>query len=320
MRYLKTYESFKDNSIILYHGSPSEFDAFNIRHFNSGSGDGGWLGRGFYFTNDYSYAESYGKVKKYKINIENPYILTDWHYSTRPLKLMMELGVNNSSEIVTKLKSMGYDSVMLKYEFDDFDEDEDITYDGDFIELCVFDAGKIEVVDDKVNELFNSDSEATVISTKRTDAMYYAREILIEIKGYIYRFVIQLKQGYLYFDYYIKDWEKSDGGDIKKNQYAGGYTRNTYNRYDFIVNDSMFISVLNAIPKVFDAFIKEAVNDGLGDEEVKAIYYDADEKRRERIYEYFFKKKLPNSSYERMSGFFVFKLNEPVSLKDFKLF
>jgi hypothetical protein len=319
MKHLKTYESFGDNSMILYHGSPSDFDKFDIRHFNAGSGDGGWLGRGFYFTNDYSYAESYGNVKKYKINIENPYILNNWYYSSRPLKLMKELGVNNSSEIAEKLKSMGYDSVLLKYEDSDIDLDEDIDYNGNFIELCVFDSDKIETVEEPVNELFNSESEATVISTKRTEAMYYAQEILIDIKGITYRFVIQIKQGYMYFDFYIKDWENREGGNIKKNQYAGGYTRDTYNRYDFIVNDSMFLSVLNAIPKVFDAFVKEAVKDGLGDEEALAIYYDADEKRRERIYEYFFKKKLPNSTYERMSGYFVFKFEKPILLKDFKL-
>lgn len=170
-----------------------------------------------------------------------------------------------------------------------------------------------------INELFNSTEDYNVIEVNRTEATNYAQEIIVEIKDYLYRFIIQIKDGYMYFDYFIKDWEKHDGGDIKRNQYIGGYTRDTYNRYDFILNDSMFLSVLNAIPTVFDTFVKQAVKDGLGEQEALAIYYDCNEKRRERIYEYFFKKKLPNSEYIKDYGYFHFKFDKPILLKDFKM-
>jgi len=220
MKYLKTYESFNDNSLVLYHGSNTDFDEFDIRYFNFGSGDGGWLGKGFYFT----------------------------------------------------------------------------------------------------NELFDSSPEVSINKIERTESTnYYTHNIYITIKGYEYRFVIQLKEGYLYFDYYIVDWRKYNNGKINKNDFSHGFDVKTFTKYDFVINDSMFISVLNSIPIVLDAFIKEAIKDNLSDTKIKGIYYDADERRRERIYEYFFKSKLPQSTYEKVSGYFFFTLKEPVILKDFKL-
>lgn len=120
----------------LYHGTEYKFDKFSLRYFNAGSGDGGWLGYGLYFTNDIDYAESYGDVIKAKIDINNSYNLNDPSYSRSPNKLANELGVITSREVTAKLKSMGYDSVKLQY--NDIDVDGGI-----FIELCVFDPNKI---------------------------------------------------------------------------------------------------------------------------------------------------------------------------------
>lgn len=78
-------ENINTNDLILYHGTKKDFNEFDLRFFNSGSSDGGWLGYGIYLTNDYEYAESYGDVLECKVNITNPYILEDYLYSIRPL-------------------------------------------------------------------------------------------------------------------------------------------------------------------------------------------------------------------------------------------
>ena len=133
---MKIHNIIQEEILKLYHGTNADFNDFNIKYFNIGSGDGGWLGKGFYFTNDYEYAESYGDVKEVIVDIMNPYILTDYIYSRSPNKLANDLGVSNPYEITKKLKSMGYDSVMLKYADSDIEN-------GIFIELCIFDTKNI---------------------------------------------------------------------------------------------------------------------------------------------------------------------------------
>lgn len=128
------------NDITLYHGTSNQFNSFDLKFFNSGSGDGGWLGHGIYLTNDYEYAESYGDVLECKVNLNNPYVLTDYLYSSRPLKLANELGVSNAGGVSNKLTQMGYDGVILKY------KDDEKTWLGDFIELCVFNTSNITIL------------------------------------------------------------------------------------------------------------------------------------------------------------------------------
>ena len=128
------------NNLTLYHGTNNKFNNFDLKFFNSGSGDGGWLGYGIYLTNDYEYAESYGDVLECEVKLNNPYILEDSIYSRRPEKLNNELGTNNSRETTNKLKQMGYDSVILKY------KDEERTWLDNFIEVCVFNSSDIKII------------------------------------------------------------------------------------------------------------------------------------------------------------------------------
>lgn len=131
------------SNLILYHGTEHDFSRFDLKFFNSGSGDGGWLGRGVYLTNDYEYAESYGNVLECRVNITKPYILNEYSYSRNPEKLMNNLGVKNANEVTSKLMGEGYDSVLLTY------PDKGYTKDGEyneFIELCVFNPNNIEII------------------------------------------------------------------------------------------------------------------------------------------------------------------------------
>lgn len=128
---------------ILYHGTKYEFDKFDLNFFNSGSGDGGWLGYGIYLTNDYEYAESYGNVLECKINIKNPYIISEFSYSKSPEKLANELGVKNAREITKKLIKEGYDSVVLTYPDKGYTKDDEYS---EFIEICVFNPNDIQIM------------------------------------------------------------------------------------------------------------------------------------------------------------------------------
>lgn len=139
----ETINNFLNESInkkmILYHGTRKDFDKFNLSQFNSGSGDGGWLGYGIYLTNDYEYAESYGDVLECEVYMYNPFIVDDYKYSTSPNKLMNELGVVNSKGITNKLMNSGHDSVMLKYP-------DDRSWMDEFIEVCVFNPSNIKII------------------------------------------------------------------------------------------------------------------------------------------------------------------------------
>lgn len=125
---------------LLYHGTKNSFHSFDLKFFNQGSGDGGWLGYGVYLTNEFEYAESYGEVLECEVFVKNPYILTDHMYSRRPERLNQELQTRSSRETTKKLSDMGYDSVILTYDNSEFGGDEM------FIEICVFNPSDIKIV------------------------------------------------------------------------------------------------------------------------------------------------------------------------------
>lgn len=121
-------EHFKDskarndegNLLTLYHGTPDgSFTVFDINKF--GTRDRGFLGEGFYFTEDFEDAEGYSvddvedtsnsEIKEVYLNLKNPYIVPkDTSYSSDMLEKM--LGVEGSYSVQQKLKSMGYDGVI----------------------------------------------------------------------------------------------------------------------------------------------------------------------------------------------------------------
>lgn len=143
--------------ITLYHGTKNKFDSFDLKFFNQGSFDGGWLGYGVYLTNDYNYAESYGDVLECEVTLHKPYIITEYSYSTEPERLRNELGVKSSREVTSKLKQDGYDSIMLTYE-----DETAYSNDGFFIEVCVFDPASIKIL-----TRYSKDDESKEVMYKR---------------------------------------------------------------------------------------------------------------------------------------------------------
>jgi len=137
----------KNQTMVLYHGTISDFDSFDLKHF--GTHDSGWLGYGIYLTNDLEYAKSYikkdGGLLTCEVTLYNPYVLDDFGPFHKPDQLSKKLNVHNSREITSKLKQMGHDSVLLSYETD-YGENEI------FIEVCVFDPKQVKILKfDKYN-------------------------------------------------------------------------------------------------------------------------------------------------------------------------
>lgn len=126
------------NLLTVFHGTPEGgFTIFDENKIGSNT-DGGWYGKGFYFTNDKDYANFYargGEIYETYLNIENPYYPTSDTISdgivtfAKPFKedlmerfpeLKEKYGTkeNITSEIVTEfLKSKGYDGVIAGDEF-----------------------------------------------------------------------------------------------------------------------------------------------------------------------------------------------------------
>ena len=240
----------------LYHGTKYNFEKFDLKFFNSGSGDGGWLGRGIYLTNDYEYAESYGNVLECTVNIKNPYIITDYVYSRSPEKLANDLGVTNSREITSKLIKEGYDSVILTYPDKGYSKDDE--YDK-FIEICVFNPNDVEIVGGinegkivyhgspndfkefklKKGSMFNKKGVSPIFLTTDKDnfAKYYAKQ-----NGCVYK--IELSDDIKLFDFRkLVDWwdlKPTDYGyKLYNDMYSGKYDLTPYNDdidklYDYI--------------------------------------------------------------------------------------
>lgn len=100
--------------LVVYHGTDIEFDTFSMNYF--GKHDNGWLGRGFYTTNDEEMADSYGAIKMpLYIKLENPYIITSSSASYNPDHLRNKLGVRTGTEINEYLRKNGFDGVLLSY-------------------------------------------------------------------------------------------------------------------------------------------------------------------------------------------------------------
>jgi hypothetical protein len=66
---------------VVYHGTNRDFDSFDLNRIGENTGNDGHYGYGFYFSDSEREAATYGVfVKKYQINISNPFTSTDEQY------------------------------------------------------------------------------------------------------------------------------------------------------------------------------------------------------------------------------------------------
>lgn len=109
--------------ISVYHGTNADFENFNLDFY--GSTDEGFAGQGIYFTNDKNIASEYatsenGRIVESYLDIKNPLTVTNYDEiyeiagieSSRPKEKSKRIA--QSKELTKKLKSLGYDGVIVK--------------------------------------------------------------------------------------------------------------------------------------------------------------------------------------------------------------
>lgn len=120
----------KGQLVVCYHGTNSDFEEFKEDFISSNSGNIGWFGKGFYFSDSEKLAQSYGsKLKKCYLNITNPFVYS----SPDSVYILLGLGVSPRSYegrlvpyayledeepievFTTAVKEAGYDGVKFNY-------------------------------------------------------------------------------------------------------------------------------------------------------------------------------------------------------------
>lgn len=97
---------------ILYHGTNTSFDSFDINHQNTNK-----FGKGFYFTNDKNEAKEYGNnLIKVNLLLNNPLQIKDAYFVND--ELLNSIGIKkfdhlDSQDSQNKIKDAGYDSIIV---------------------------------------------------------------------------------------------------------------------------------------------------------------------------------------------------------------
>lgn len=96
---------------VAYHGSPNNtFTVFDKEKIGSNT-DGGFYGRGFYFSEDKGISNKYGKEREFFLNIKNPYEINPdkigWKESTRRAYIVPNFNAKEATP---------YDSELSKYD------------------------------------------------------------------------------------------------------------------------------------------------------------------------------------------------------------
>lgn len=120
----------KGHLVVCYHGTNAQFDEFKEDFISSASGNIGWFGKGFYFTNSLKLAKSYGSIqRKCYLNITRPFVYSSedslWellshgietHSYNGRLQPYAYLDDPEPIENFTRaIKELGYDGVKFSY-------------------------------------------------------------------------------------------------------------------------------------------------------------------------------------------------------------
>jgi len=127
-------------NIIAYHGTDHNIDEFSNSFIGTKHG-GGHYGSGLYFSPSKKFASYYGKILyTVKLTLNNPYV----HVGS-PTQLKKDIGLItpdmkgiirvHGNDVMNKLKSEGYDSVIVKNDTSD-----------EINEIVVYDASDIEII------------------------------------------------------------------------------------------------------------------------------------------------------------------------------
>lgn len=104
---------YKGNPLVVYHGSNSDFKEFDKSFMKNG-----WLGKGFYFTDDKKISKQFGKkIMPVYINLKKPYIAesNDPNSLITELKHKFNLPSEQEHDISIILNKKGFDGVIYKH-------------------------------------------------------------------------------------------------------------------------------------------------------------------------------------------------------------
>ena len=101
--------------MLVYHGTKLKFNQFDIDKQKIG-----WLGKGFYFTNDKDATKEYGKsTMKLFLNIRNPFIVQGESPSDVYYEIKTKFNIKRQEDIDTDvsiiLEEKGYDGLIFNH-------------------------------------------------------------------------------------------------------------------------------------------------------------------------------------------------------------
>lgn len=120
----------KGQLIVCYHGTNAQFNEFKEDFISTNSGNIGWFGKGFYFTDNTRLASSYGSnLKKCYLNITKPFVyssedsiyellsygLSPRVYDSRLVPFAYLDDEQPVEEFTQAVKEHGYDGVKFSY-------------------------------------------------------------------------------------------------------------------------------------------------------------------------------------------------------------
>ena len=177
------------NIKVMYHGTKSEFDVFDINKAGGNYGSWSRYGKGFYFTDKRGTADFWASegntegqtiIKEKYLNATNPFVAVE-NYEGKLNDLQKEYGLSDAqmregTRIIRALNNYGYDSTeaLKKYGFDGVEGD------GEYV---VFDSEQIIDVDNTTSVRYSLSEDNQVKNvdninpTKNDDTRYSLSEL-----------------------------------------------------------------------------------------------------------------------------------------------
>lgn len=169
----KVIDSETGEPKVVYHGSPNTtFTVFDKEKIGSNT-DGGFYGRGFYFSEDKGISNKYGKEREFFLNIKNPYEINPdkigWEEADRRAHIVPNFNAKDPTP---------YDSELSKYDgvLQTLIENSEVLY---MSEIVVPNANQIKSATDNVGTF---STESNDIRYRNADISWYEDSIERERK------------------------------------------------------------------------------------------------------------------------------------------
>ena len=212
---------------VVYHGSPNNtFTVFDKEKIGSNT-DGGFYGRGFYFSEDKGISNKYGKEREFFLNVKNPYEINPdkigWEESARRADIVSNFNAKEPTP---------YDSELSKYDgvLQTLMENGEVLY---MSEIVIPNANQIKSATDNIGTFSESTDDIRFnIRTEEEiyDVLEYYKETLKDPNGV---HLIHKYNGEYYFS---------------KTAFGGMSTRSVKEAYDKIQEQLDYILIRHNLP------------------------------------------------------------------------